>query len=205
MRLEEDYGGGKLSPLENCLRRDFKMRRVIAPFLFAVCTSTPLWAQEVKPSWPHSIGIEMGSHQWISHGIPGRGRRYAHHSSARVDGDYRIWNAQFGVFSASYRVVAVNLRHFYPERWDGIGTDFSIEQHAQDVTSLIKKLNLGKVHLIGHSRAARLSLRLRSRIRSHSKRWCCRMPASRCQCPRPPRQKRLASSRKSSSGHCRKT
>ena len=28
------------------------MRRVMLSFLFAVCTSTQLWAQEVKPSWP---------------------------------------------------------------------------------------------------------------------------------------------------------
>jgi pimeloyl-ACP methyl ester carboxylesterase len=152
MRLEEDYGGGKLSPLGELLEEGFQMRRVIAPFLFAVCTSTPLWAQEVKPSWP--IPSEL---KWEAiNGYPmayrdaGEGTPIilVHGSTA----DYRIWNAQFGVFSASYRVVAVNLRHFYPERWDGIGTDFSIEQHAQDVTSLIKKLNLGKVHLIGHSR-----------------------------------------------------
>jgi pimeloyl-ACP methyl ester carboxylesterase len=48
--------------------------------------------------------------------------------------------------------VLISLRHYYPERWDGVGTDFSIEQHAQDVAALIKKLNLGKVHLVGHSR-----------------------------------------------------
>jgi pimeloyl-ACP methyl ester carboxylesterase len=72
--------------------------------------------------------------------------------------DYRIWNAQFSVFSASYRVVTVSLRHFYPELWDGTGTDFSIEQHAQDVAALIKKLNLGKVHLVGHSRGGAVAI-----------------------------------------------
>ena len=30
----------------------FQMRRVMLSFLFAECTSTQLWAQEVKPSWP---------------------------------------------------------------------------------------------------------------------------------------------------------
>jgi pimeloyl-ACP methyl ester carboxylesterase len=66
--------------------------------------------------------------------------------------DYRAWNAQFNVFSETHRVIAVSLRHFYPERWDGIGTDFSVEQHAEDVAALIKKTSLGKVHLVGHSR-----------------------------------------------------
>ncbi|MCS3763102.1 hypothetical protein [Bradyrhizobium centrosematis] len=28
------------------------MRRVVVPFLFAVCTSAQLWAQEIKPNWP---------------------------------------------------------------------------------------------------------------------------------------------------------
>ena len=128
------------------------MRRVMVSFLFAVCTSTQLWAQEVKPNWP--IPSEL---KWEAiNGYPmayrdaGEGTPIVLvHGSTN---DYRIWNSQFSVFSASYRVVAVNLRHFYPERWDGVGTDFSIEQHAQDVAALIKKLNLGKVHLVGHSR-----------------------------------------------------
>ncbi|MCS3763101.1 alpha/beta fold hydrolase [Bradyrhizobium centrosematis] len=72
--------------------------------------------------------------------------------------DYRIWNAQFSAFSATYRVVAIKLRHFYPERWDGTGTDFSIEQHAQDVIALITKLDLGQVHLIGHSRGGAVAI-----------------------------------------------
>jgi pimeloyl-ACP methyl ester carboxylesterase len=129
------------------------MRRVIVSFLlFAVCASTQSWAQEVKPNWP--IPSEL---KWEAiNGYPmayreaGKGTPIVLvHGSTN---DYRAWNSQFSVFSASYQVVAVSLRHFYPERWDGTGTDFSIEQHAQDVAALIKKLNLGKVHLVGHSR-----------------------------------------------------
>jgi pimeloyl-ACP methyl ester carboxylesterase len=36
--------------------------------------------------------------------------------------------------------------------------DFSIEQDAQDVFALIKKLNLGKVHLVGHSRGGGVAI-----------------------------------------------
>ncbi|MEY9181487.1 pimeloyl-ACP methyl ester carboxylesterase [Bradyrhizobium sp. USDA 326] len=136
------------------------MRRVVVSvsFLFAVCTSAQLWAQEVKPHWP--IPPEL---KWEAiNGYPmayrdaGEGTSIVlvHGSTA----DYRIWDAQFRVFSASYRVVAVSLRHFYPERWDGAGTDFSIEQHAQDVAALIEKLKLGKVHLIGHSRGGAVAV-----------------------------------------------
>jgi len=134
------------------------MRRVIVTFLFAVCTSTPLWAQEVKPNWP--IPSEL---KWEAiNGYPMAYRDAGEGTSiVLVHGstnDYRIWNAQFSAFSASFRLVAVSLRHFYPESWDGTGTDFSIEQHAQDVAALIKKLSLGKVHLVGHSRGGAVAV-----------------------------------------------
>jgi len=66
--------------------------------------------------------------------------------------DYRYWSQQVPEFAKNHRVIAVSLRHYYPEKWDGKGEDFSIEQHAADVAALIKKLDLGKVHLLGHSR-----------------------------------------------------
>lgn len=67
--------------------------------------------------------------------------------------DYRVWSSkQIPILSESYRTIAVSLRHHYPEKWDGVGNDYSIDQHASDVAALIIKLNLGKVHLLGHSR-----------------------------------------------------
>jgi pimeloyl-ACP methyl ester carboxylesterase len=59
--------------------------------------------------------------------------------------DYRIWNTLVPAFAKRFHVIAVSLRHYYPEKWDGTGNDFSFEQHADDVASLIKKLNLGDV------------------------------------------------------------
>lgn len=66
--------------------------------------------------------------------------------------DSRLFKGQVAEFSKSHRVIAVNLRRYYPEIWSGRGDDFSYRQHASDVAELIKKLNLGKVHLLGHSR-----------------------------------------------------
>src|SRR4051794_1411799 len=133
------------------------MRRIMVSLLFAVCTST-LWAQEVKPSWP--IPSEL---KWEAiNGYPMAYRDAGEGTAVLLvhgsTNDYRIWNAQFGRLSANFRVIAVSLRHCYPERWDGTGTDFSIEQHAQDVVALITKLNLGKVHLIGHSRGGAVAM-----------------------------------------------
>src|SRR5258705_8678299 len=66
--------------------------------------------------------------------------------------DYRIWTTLVPAFAKRFHVIAVSLRHYYPEKWDGTGNDFSFEQHADDVAALIKKLNLGQGHLLGHSR-----------------------------------------------------
>jgi esterase len=72
--------------------------------------------------------------------------------------DYRSWAAQMDPLSKRYRVIALSLRHFYPEKWDGKGDDFSIEQHAEDVVSFIVGLDAGKVHLVAHSRGGNVGL-----------------------------------------------
>ena len=72
--------------------------------------------------------------------------------------DYRSWVAQMEPLGARHRVISLSLRHFYPERWDGKGDDFSIEQHARDVASFIQGLNAGRVHLVAHSRGGNVGL-----------------------------------------------
>jgi esterase len=66
--------------------------------------------------------------------------------------DYRIWPEQLESFSKQHRVLNISLRHYFPELWDGVGSDFSFVQHADDVGTFIQKLNLGPVHLLGVSR-----------------------------------------------------
>ena len=41
--------------------------------------------------------------------------------------DYRVWNSQVTEFSKKYHVIALSLRHYFPEMWDGHGDDYSIE------------------------------------------------------------------------------
>ncbi len=40
--------------------------------------------------------------------------------------DYRIWNALVPAFAKRFHVIAVSLRHYYPEKWDGSGNDFPL-------------------------------------------------------------------------------
>jgi pimeloyl-ACP methyl ester carboxylesterase len=34
-------------------------------------------------------------------------------------GDFRSWSAVLGPLTKKHRVIAVSLRHFFPEHWDG--------------------------------------------------------------------------------------
>lgn len=72
--------------------------------------------------------------------------------------DYRYWTPQLASLSSRYRVVSVSLRHYYPERWEGKGDDFSIKTHAEDVAALIERLGAGPVYLVGHSRGGSVAL-----------------------------------------------
>jgi pimeloyl-ACP methyl ester carboxylesterase len=66
--------------------------------------------------------------------------------------DYRTWSAQMEPFGRSNRAIAVSLRHYFPDRWDGKGGNFSWKQHVADAVAFIKALNAGPVDLAGHSR-----------------------------------------------------
>jgi len=72
--------------------------------------------------------------------------------------DYRYWMPQVSSLSTRYRIVAVSLRHYYPERWDGKGDDFSLKTHAEDLAAFIERLGAGPVYLVGHSRGGSVAL-----------------------------------------------
>jgi esterase len=75
-------------------------------------------------------------------------------------GDYRTWALQMEPFGAHYRTIAISLRHCWPERWDGDGDDFTVQQHTQDIAAFIAALDAGPVHLIGHSRGGHIAFRV---------------------------------------------
>src|SRR6195952_716328 len=78
-------------------------------------------------------------------------------------GDFRTWSAVLGPLSQKHRVIAVSLRHFFPEHWDGVGDTYSIAQHVADVVGFIEKLDIGPVDLMGHSRGGHISFRAAQR------------------------------------------
>ena len=77
--------------------------------------------------------------------------------------DFRVWGCVLGPLTQRHRVIAVSLRHFFPERWDGVGDTYSIAQHVDDVIAFIEELDLGPVDLMGHSRGGHICFRVAQR------------------------------------------
>lgn len=77
--------------------------------------------------------------------------------------DFRAWAPVLKPLSAKRRLIVPSLRHYFPEHWDGIGGQFTMAQHVDDMIAFIEGLSLGPVDLIGHSRGGHLGFRLASR------------------------------------------
>jgi len=75
-------------------------------------------------------------------------------------GDFRTFSSVLGPLSRRHRVIALSLRHFFPEQWDGRGGRFTIAQHVSDLIAFIGKLDVGRVDLFGHSRGGHLAFRV---------------------------------------------
>ena len=74
--------------------------------------------------------------------------------------DYRQSAAQMAPFGAHCRTIAVSLRHCWPEKWNGEGHDFTVQQHTADIAGFIGALKAGPVHLVGPSRGGHIAFRV---------------------------------------------
>lgn len=77
--------------------------------------------------------------------------------------DFRTWLPLFEELSETNRTIAVSLRHFYPEKWDGKDNDLSLGQHANDLAAFIRTIDNGPVSLLGHSRGAAVAMLVASK------------------------------------------
>jgi pimeloyl-ACP methyl ester carboxylesterase len=65
-------------------------------------------------------------------------------------GDYSLWDGYLGPFAETYRAIAYSRRYNFPNA-NQIQPNHSAVVEAEDLAALIKKLDLGKVHIVGHS------------------------------------------------------
>jgi pimeloyl-ACP methyl ester carboxylesterase len=73
--------------------------------------------------------------------------------------DYRVWDAQMDAFAENYRVIAISRRYAYPnDQTHKDSNDYSVKAHAKDLQNILQKLDLGPVHLVGHSYGGYTSL-----------------------------------------------
>jgi esterase len=75
-------------------------------------------------------------------------------------GDFRTWYAVLGPLSRKHRVIAVSLRHFFPEHWDGVGNDYRMAKHVSDTIAFIEQISPKPVDLMGHSRGGHIAFRV---------------------------------------------
>ena len=75
-------------------------------------------------------------------------------------GNYESWAFQVDTFATKHRVIAYSRRYAYPNNQNySDSVDYSVVPHAKDLATLIKILNLGPVHLVGHSWGAFTALK----------------------------------------------
>jgi len=72
-------------------------------------------------------------------------------------GDYSAWDGQLGPFAETYRAIAYSRRYNYPNS-NELRSQHSAVVEAEDLAGFIRKLDLGKVHLVGHSYGAYTAL-----------------------------------------------
>ena len=66
-------------------------------------------------------------------------------------GDYRSWEPQIKAFSQQYRVISYSRRYHYPNNNPLTAKNHSAYVEADDLAAFIRKLKLGRVHLVGTS------------------------------------------------------
>ena len=132
-------------------------RTIFRNYMFALALLLTACQTPLKPAWDLPPGVRTLSVNRYPMAFLERGAGptvVVVHGSLQ---DYRYWDAQVSSLSPQFRVIAVSLRHYYPERWNGKGDDFSVEQHAKDLAEFIEQLGAGPVYLVGHSRGGRVA------------------------------------------------
>jgi pimeloyl-ACP methyl ester carboxylesterase len=74
--------------------------------------------------------------------------------------DYRYWNSQAEVLSKHFSCISVSLSHYWPVKDGGAPSLFSWRTHVAELAEFIVAMDIGPVHLVGHSRGGCVAFQL---------------------------------------------
>ncbi len=74
--------------------------------------------------------------------------------------DHRIWGPHIQKLSRLYRCIAPTLRWFGSTPWRPTDLEFNEKTHANDMASIVDRLDCGTVFVVGWSYGANIALRL---------------------------------------------
>ncbi|MGI9065043.1 MAG: alpha/beta fold hydrolase [Pyrinomonadaceae bacterium] len=119
------------------------MIKLVSLLLLSLLLCEQTIAQNIQPTRIHVHDIEL---HYIEQG-QGEPLILLHGGQ----GDYRSWESQMKVLSPQFRVISYSRRYHYPNNNPLTAKYHSAYTEADDLAALIRKLRLGRVHLIGIS------------------------------------------------------
>jgi pimeloyl-ACP methyl ester carboxylesterase len=74
--------------------------------------------------------------------------------------DYRYWKSQTDVLSKHFLCISVSLSHYWPDHGGSVQREFGWKNHVAELAEFIAALDIGPVHLLGHSRGGCVAFHL---------------------------------------------
>jgi len=122
------------------------MLRVTLTLLLFLLPDQPALSQSLQPTKISANGIEL---HYI---VQGQGEPLVLLHGGQ--GDYRSWETLMKVLSPQYRVISYSRRYNYLNKNPLTAKYHSAYTEADDLAAFIRKLKLGRVHLVGTSMGA---------------------------------------------------
>ena len=91
----------------------------------------------VSPAWniPPDVSVQTVNNYPLAFTARGTGPTVVFVHGVLTD--YRYWQRPLETWVADFKVLAVSMRHFFPEKWDGKGSNFTIRLSGAPTTGTI--------------------------------------------------------------------
>lgn len=74
--------------------------------------------------------------------------------------DYRYWNAQGSFLAMHFQCISISLSHYWPGNEACTQGEFGWRSHVAELAGFIDAMDIGPVHLVGHSRGGCVAFQL---------------------------------------------